>query len=227
MRRISPRRVPPEIKGQQKNNSSHLAVRNGSHRATMAKISSESFYGEYHGHKVRHLEVLYPLLRERSDALIWTAGDSSLDNKYWFNDARPAVGVYADVLSPPSSVCDVTYWLNALSEGDRFRGRDGPTGDGDGRNVRYAAINTAVEATTLNERCRRLRPQDRFVRDNISPEDVLVVSIGGNDIALCPTPCTVASIAGLLCLPTSCLEGGRSFGAAPVSRCRRNCAVFA
>lgn len=57
----------------------------------------------------------------------------------------------------------------------------------------------------------------RFLRDNISPEDVLVVSIGGNDIALCPTPCTILSVAGLLCLPSSCLEGGRSFGAVPVS----------
>lgn len=75
----------------------------------------------------------------------------------------------------------------------------------------------AVEATTLNERCRRLRPQDKFIQDNISSQDVLVVSIGGNDIALAPTPCTICSVAGLLCLPTSCLESGRSFGAVPVS----------
>lgn len=48
----------------------------------MTKISSSSFYSEYHGHKLRHLEALYPLLRAESDALLWTAGDSSLDNKY-------------------------------------------------------------------------------------------------------------------------------------------------
>ncbi|KAL7543348.1 hypothetical protein ACHAXR_012668 [Thalassiosira sp. AJA248-18] len=183
----------------------------------MAKISSTSFYGEYHGHKVRHLETLYPILREHSDALIWTAGDSSLDNKYWFNDLRPAVGAYANVLNPPSSVCDVTFWLNYLSQGSSNLTTTNRNNDDDGTITRYAAINTAVEATTLNERCRMLRPQDRFLRDNISPEDVLVVSIAGNDIALCPTPCTVASIAGLLCLPTSCLEGGRSFGSVPVN----------
>ena len=52
--------------------------------ATEPKIPSSRFYGEYHGHKVKHLKQIYPRLRERSDALIWTAGDSSLDNKYWY-----------------------------------------------------------------------------------------------------------------------------------------------
>jgi len=160
---------------------------------------------------VKHLQTLYPRLREKSDALLWTAGDSSLDNKHWFNDQRPAVGAYANVLQPPTSVCDVTYWLNSLSESDL------------NSNTKYAAINTAVEATTLNERCRKLRPQDIFLRDTISSEDVLIVSIGGNDIALSPTPCTIASIAGLLCLPTSCLEGGRSFGAVPINDCCSGC----
>lgn len=176
----------------------------------MAKISSASFYSEYHGHKVQHLQVLYPRLREASEALLWTAGDSSLDNKYWFNERRSAVGAYAEVLDPPLSVCDVTYWLNALA---RERGAAG----GGGATTAYAAINAAVEATTLNERGVRLRPQDRFLRDHISPEDVLIVSVGGNDIALRPTPCTIASMAGLLCLPTACLAAGRSYGAVPVS----------
>lgn len=179
----------------------------------MAKISSTSFYGEYHGHKINHLETLYPLLRDDSDGIIWTAGDSSLDNKHWFNDQLPAVaGPYADVLNPPKSVCDVTYWLNSLQalEGNSDRSQVGSK-------AKYAAINTAVEATTLNERCLKLRPQDIFLRDNISSEDVLIVSIGGNDIALRPTPCTIASVKGLLCLPTSCLEGARSFGSVPVN----------
>ena len=197
-----------------------------------AKISSTSFYSEYHGHKLHHLEVLYPHLRTDSDALIWTAGDSSLDNKHWFADQRPAVGVYADILQPPRSVCDVTYWLNSLLESDdRYRfennnddgnshSKSGGGGRGNGRgrgNVKYAAINMAVKATTLNERCAKLRPQDKFLRDNIGEEDVLIVSIGGNDIALYPTPATIAAVAGLLCLPNSCLESGRSFGAVPVS----------
>lgn len=184
----------------------------------MTKISSSSFYNEYHGHKLQHLKTLYPLLRSQSNALIWTAGDSSLDNKYWFNDTLPAVGVYKDVLHPPQSVCDVTYWLNSLLEGDRYNNIHSSADCHDERRrIKYAAINTAVEATTLNERTYSLRSQDKFIRDNISSNDVLIVSVGGNDIALCPTPCTIASLAGLLCLPTRCLEGGRSFGSVPVS----------
>ena len=51
-----------------------------------------------------------------------------------------------------------------------------------------AAINTAVEATTLNERTFRFRSQDKLIQEYIEQEDILVVSIGGNDVALCPCP---------------------------------------
>ena len=180
-------------------------------RQKIQKIPTSSFYGEWHGHRTEHLNILLPRLREKSEALIWTAGDSSLDNKYWFSTRRPAVpGVYSDLLQPPTSVADVTYWLNHLSA-QRKSG------------TRYSAINTAVEATTLNERCFKLRPQDRFIRDHLQPDDVLIVSIGGNDIAMAPSPCTIASVAGLLCLPQSCLESGRSFGAVPFNDCCCGC----
>jgi hypothetical protein len=125
-------------------------------------VPAKRFYSEWHGHRVEHLEVLLPYLREASDSLIWTAGDSSLDNKYWFNDQKPAVGVYRDVLDPPASKCDVTYWLNYLAQNQASR------------TVSIAAINTAVEATTLNERSYKLRPQDRFLRNNIRPNDILL-----------------------------------------------------
>ena len=67
-----------------------------------------------------------------------------------------------------------------------------------------------VEATTLNERTwLGLKSQDKFIRDNIQSNDVLVVSIGGNDVALSPAPCTIASILGLVyCTPTKCLDSG-------------------
>ena len=192
------------------------------------KISSRSFYNEYHGHKLSHLQTLYPPLRSSSDndALIWTAGDSSLDNKYWFNDRGPAQGVYQQLLDPPTSICDVTYWLNYL-EGRRQKEESSSASVGNNNNVdstRYAAINTAVEATTLNQRTRGLLPQDKFIRDNISSQDVLIVSIGGNDVALAPTPCTIASIAGLLCcLPRSCLENGSTFATVPFDDCCCGC----
>jgi len=56
----------------------------------------------------------------------------SFDN-HRFNDQQAAVGVYRDVLEPPVSKCDVTYFLNklALNHGSRTGGE------------RVAAINTA------------------------------------------------------------------------------------
>jgi hypothetical protein len=175
------------------------------------KVSSSRFYGEYHGHPVPDLEILLPQLRSSSDSILWTAGDSSLDNKYWFNDRREAVGAYKDVLEPPTSVCDVTYWLNYIAAEQQG-------------GERIATINTAVEATTLNERTRRLRPQDIFLRENIREEDTLVVSIGGNDVALAPTPCTILSMLGLLSLPVSCIENATpSCGAVPCDDCCCGC----
>ena len=49
------------------------------------QVPAARFYSEYHGHRVDHLKILLPRLREASDSLIWTAGDSSLDNKYWYD----------------------------------------------------------------------------------------------------------------------------------------------
>mmetsp|Transcript_35688 Transcript_35688/g.52341 ORF Transcript_35688/g.52341 Transcript_35688/m.52341 type:complete len:349 (-) Transcript_35688:144-1190(-) len=178
-------------------------------------VDTRDFYGEYHGHRVNHLQSLLPLLRSSSDGLIWTAGDSSLDNKYWFADQRPAVGAYAQILDPPVSVCDVTYWLNYLSSSSEAHGSTD--------NWKWAAINCAVEATTLNQRCHSLLPQDEFIRDNIGSDDVLIVSIGGNDIALRPAPCTIMSIAGLLCLPSRILDAGFSYCSIPVDDCFCGC----
>mmetsp|Transcript_17377 Transcript_17377/g.42523 ORF Transcript_17377/g.42523 Transcript_17377/m.42523 type:complete len:271 (+) Transcript_17377:407-1219(+) len=96
---------------------------------------------------------------------------------------------------------DVTYWLNYHGISERRTQK------------KYGAINTAVEATTLNSRTFRLRPQDEFLRDNIEQDDVLIVSVGGNDIALAPTPCTIMS---LLCLPHMCMEYSKVFGSIPI-----------
>jgi len=179
---------------------------------TSNKIDSFKFHSKFHGHKVDHLQDLLPYLRESCDSLLWAAGDSSLDNKYWFDDEEDAVGAYAQILSPPKSKCDVTFWLNYLAQE-----RNGMGGE------KLAAINTAVEATTLNERCRKLRSQDRFLRDNIKSNDTLIVSIGGNDIALYPTPCTIVAMLGALCLPIKCIEHGTTCCTVPVDDCCCGC----
>ena len=99
-------------------------------------ISSAEFYSEFHGHKLSHLQTLLPHLRNSSSNLIWTAGDSSLDNKYWFSTRAETVNGsgYEHVLRPQQSICDVTYWLNYFAK-ERFN---------DGKlDVNFSAINTA------------------------------------------------------------------------------------
>lgn len=61
--------------------TSRMTMTGGEH----VKVSAARFYSEYHGHRVEHLEALLPELRKSADSLIWTAGDSSLDNKYWYD----------------------------------------------------------------------------------------------------------------------------------------------
>jgi hypothetical protein len=106
---------------------------------------------------------------------------------------------------------DITYWLNYLLN----ETKEGVSLPPRLSSKRTAAINTAVEASTVNERTFRLRPQDRFIRDNIQSQDILVVSVGGNDIALLPCPCTICSMAGLMLLPQACTEKGCTCGTCP------------
>lgn len=191
---------------------SELYWRNSLHPVTtspfmsLGKVSAKAYYSEYHGHRVKDLEQVLPVLRAKSSRLIWTAGDSSLDNKYWVDEEASAVGAYKDVLEPARSVKDVTYWLNYHCHNSKKKNSPRKA---------TAAINAAVEATTLNERTFQLRPQDIFIRDNLQANDVLIVSIGGNDIAMKPCPCTIASIGAIVCMPKQILQKGFTFGYCP------------
>jgi len=133
---------------------------------------------------------------------IYLAGDSSLDNKYWLKGWQPACNGYEDVLSPPQMKQDICYWLNYHLE--RLGGSSA------------CCINTAVEATTLGSRsgsCGALYAQDRFIQEHITENDTLIVSVGGNDIALMPTPCTIAAMANLVCCTTTgCIRRGVGLG---------------
>ena len=157
-------------------------------------IKSEDYYSEYFGHDPRHLKRVHEELRRGGRACIFLAGDSSLDNKFWFESRAPAENGYERVLSPPQMKKDVCYWLN--SEASK-RGLD-----------HVFCLNTAVEATSLNSRaCCQLLPQDQFIHDHITSQDYLVVSIGGNDLALTPVLATIVNIIPLLCLtPQACIE---------------------
>ena len=99
--------------------------------------------------------------REQGKSIIWLAGDSSLDNKYWFSDTADAVNGYEQVLSPPRMKTDVNYWLNYFAAERNAAAEHRPP---------LAAVNTAIEATALNDRsCARLLAQDRLIQQHIGP----------------------------------------------------------
>lgn len=59
----------------------------------------------------------------------------------------------------------------------------------------------------------RLLPQDEFVRDTVTAKDTLVVSVGGNDIALRPSLGTVWNMLLLVSLGSkSSIEDGTAWG---------------
>lgn len=157
-------------------------------------IDTRAFYATYHGHRTEFLEkVLHELKRDHT-GVVYFAGDSSLDNKYWFEKWFPAIGGYERILQPAQMKADVAYWLNR-----EFTTRPGAQG--------LCCLNTAIEATSLNDRACCLQPQDKFIQDNITEEDYLVVSVGGNDIALTPLLFTALNLLAMVwCTPQACLD---------------------
>ena len=159
-----------------------------------ATVHQRSYYDQYHGHPSKDLRTIVRSLRAQGKTLIWLAGDSSLDNKYWFSESHPAVNGYEKILQPAQMKADVNYWFNVAAA--RIAAEGGPSAP------QLACINTAIEATSLNDRaCGRLLSQDRLIRELIGPDDYLIVSVGGNDVALQPLLCTIGSMFGLVYTP--------------------------
>jgi len=169
-----------------------MAVRFGA-QGTSDEVDHKAFYQTYNGHEPEHLEVAHATLRKKHQSLIFLAGDSSLDNKFWFRDTAPALNGYEDFLRPPLMKKDICYWLNSEAL------RCGASG--------VACLNTAVEATTLHHREKELRIQDKFISDNITADDHLIVSVGGNDIALSASLATMLNMFIMVrCSSASCLR---------------------
>lgn len=164
----------------------------------MAKttVSQRDFFAEYHGHTVEHLEIITKKLLENR-AAVYLVGDSTLDNKYWISNlSERACNGYETVLDNPRCVPDVAFWVNRelLNQG---------LGDS------FCCVNCAVEEATLGLHADgQLLPQDAFVRTHLSGKDVVVVSIGGNDVALRPSLLTIVSMVMLLLSPTWMIERG-------------------
>jgi lysophospholipase L1-like esterase len=168
------------------------------------KINLYQFYNKWSGHPIDDLtKFLNITLAERPDKpIVYLAGDSSLDNKYWVPSSGPGgdaltvevPNIYEKVLDRPRPKPDVSFWLNHILGN------------------RATCINTAVEESMLRDRDEKLLEQDEFIRDNIHSNDVLVVSIGANDVALKPSPATIARMLQMAWLTQfSSLENGSAY----------------
>lgn len=191
------------------------------------KISSPEFYREYYGHQIDHLEQIFETLvasRRRNGEVvrvIFLAGDSSMDNKHWIpREYIAACNGYEDVLSPPRFVADIAAHINTAIATDGVAVRhpvacsdSGNAGSNEDRSeagqsveasarrcaTRTVCINAAVEESTISMRAKgsRLLPQDAFIRDRVTEDDVIIVSVGGNDVALKPTLRTILAMGWL------------------------------
>jgi hypothetical protein len=183
------------------------------------QIKSGDFYKEYHSHKTKHLVTLKEGLTldsadvssDNGQTFIYLCGDSSLDNKHWFFHSRTnkskqmknnhftsnAVNGFENILTSPSRmVMDVSYHMNDLAE-RRF---------GSGQ---VCTIMSSIEESTIADREQSpsgMLYQDHFIRDNITENDILIVSVGGNDIALNPTVRTAFNMAMLVRSPMWMIE---------------------
>lgn len=150
------------------------------------KINASRFYFEFKGHVIADVSTFRSTAQSirPGNPFIYLAGDSSFDNKFWIPSSSPAgeplsvdvPEIYSAALDRPYPKPDIAFWLNHLL-GDRA-----------------TTLNLAVEASTLRERKSRLLEHDEFIRDNIRAEDILIVSIGANDIAMKPTLATMRHV---------------------------------
>jgi hypothetical protein len=149
----------------------------------------DEFFDEYHGHEKDCLEDIYKSLcldseDKRKKNVIFLAGDSSLDNKHWIlNEKANSVNGYENFFE--KSVKDVAFNINKkiVEYNDHHHFKND-----------YFCINTSVEASTLDsnsvDKNIRSNPDvpfhwtsDQFIQDHITDMDILIVSVGGNDIA--------------------------------------------
>eukprot|EP00961_Rhodomonas_salina_P247016 3337429-Rhodomonas_salina.3 len=98
-----------------------------------------------------------------------------------FAATAACVNGFEDVLQPLIMVKDVAYWLN-------FGMQNSLNAPG---KICTLTRMMSVEELTLADREKTLLEQDVFVRDHITKEDYLIVSVGGNDVALAPTLPTI------------------------------------
>lgn len=158
-----------------------LPVMTTSNPDSIPLIDAKDFYTNYFGHPPYFLKQLITT-KPSHVPTIYLVGDSTLDNKYWIpNHEEDHPNPHFRAALSTNVLCrDISYWLARLYDWQA-----------------YTPMNCAVEQTTLRQRLKNgLYPQDELVRDHIDERDVLVVSLGGNDIALEPTLPTILAVLG-------------------------------
>lgn len=113
----------------------------------------------------------------------------------------PAINGYEHILAnPPRMVKDICFHLNAIAAERHGTGK-------------LCTIMTAVEESTIADREEDgLLIQDAFIRDHVTPDDFVIVSMGGNDIALNPTVRTAVNMAMLTWSPDVLIRMGLAPG---------------
>lgn len=125
---------------------------------------STKYYSEYYGHPINDLDYLVNNLF-KNKSKIYIIGDSTMDNKHWLKSKScESVNGYEKVLK--SMVPDINFYINYYL--NQFE-------------IPYVSINAAVEESCIIEKS-KLNDHDKFVSKNIKDEDILIVSIGGNDV---------------------------------------------
>ena len=173
------------------------------------KINPVPFFAEWAGHPLSNLATVHSAIQATrpNKPIVYLAGDSSLDNKAWVPSNGPAgqplpeavPEIYKSFFAAPDGgdvtglKPDVAFFLNhALG-------------------LKASVVNAAVEASLLRQREKSLLPHDEFIRDHISAKDILIVSVGANDIALSPTSATIRHMLQLAWVtPKSSIESGKA-----------------
>ena len=139
------------------------------------KITPDKFYSDTNGHSPKYLQTICNKFRQNKN-FVFLAGDFTLDNKKAISKYVEAVNGYEEILHPPESIPDITFHLNTFSS------------KLDNKNL---IINCTTGNNTLNEHDFSskisMNQQDQIIIDNIKQDDILVISIGSNDIISKPT----------------------------------------
>lgn len=156
----------------------------------MRKIDSGRMYDTYYGHPVEHLQHIIDNKSDEITTIVYLAGDSSLDNKHWIpeNERLPVSSKISKFMTREYAKCkpDVAYWVNRVSPSY------------------ILCMNCAVEEAKISTKINHgLNAQDILIRDNITKDDVLVISIGGNDVALASDISTILAMGCLLYITTA------------------------